>query len=98
MSILSTSEFTAFTGGAIALFDTASQWHTLTIIKEPIKTIINVNANEYNGYGGYNSTPENYTLIQNSGVYNVVVVSVKNSFDNEGFDPIPIEILKGKNL
>lgn len=98
MSILSNIELQNFTGAAIDLFNTASQFHSLTIFKEPTKTIIDVNANEYNGYGGYNTNPDNYTLVQSSGTYNVVVVSVKNSFENTSFDPIPIEILKGQKL
>lgn len=97
MSILSTSELQNFTGAAIELFDQASSFHSLTIFKEPVKTIANINNNEYNGYG-YQASPDNYSFTQNSGTYNVVVVSVKNSFDNVNFDPIPIEILKGQKL
>lgn len=97
MSILSTSELQSFTGAAIELFDQASAFHSLTIVKDPIKTIVNVNANEYNGYG-YQAAPDNYSFTQNSGTYNVVVVSVKNSFDDVGFEPIPINLIRGNKL
>jgi hypothetical protein len=67
------------------------------VVKESIKTIININANEYGSYG-YENNPTNYTLVPNSGVYNVVVSSIKNSFDGEPFDPVPVQLFKGNKL
>jgi len=96
MSILSINDLNSFTEAAIALFNEESARHTLAVHKEPTKTIVSANADEYNGYGY--SAPENYTFVQNSGIYNVVVVSPKDSFGTSQFEPIGISIIKGNKL
>ena len=96
MTILNTTTLQGFTGAAVDLFDTASQFHFLTVIKEPQKVIIDVNNNEYNGYGPVDT--DNYTLIPNSGVYNVVVVSIDKSFDNTPFTAVPVQLAGGDKL
>ena len=98
MSILSLSQLQGFTGAAIDLFNTASQFHTLTIFKDPVRTIIDINTNEYNGYGGENANPINYSYTQNSGTYNVVVVSADKTFDDVPFNPIGIDFTKGAKI
>jgi|ERR1041384_4224209 hypothetical protein len=97
MSILSTTDVSFFTGAAADLFNQASSFHTLIVHKKPTKILININADSYNGYGG-NDNPNNYTLVPNSGIYNVVVVSVKDSFESTVFDPVPLYLEKGQKL
>ena len=97
MSILSTTELNFFTGSAIDLFNQASNFHTLIVHKRPTKTLININADSYNGYNNEDN-PNNFTLVMNSGIYNVAVVSVKNGFESEVFDPVPIPIEAGNKI
>ncbi len=96
--LLSPAEIASFTGDAVSLFDTASQFHTCVVIKKPTKTIVSSNdQNEYAGYGN-TSNVENYILVPNSGIFNVVVVTTKKSYDAVQFPAVPFYLDRGNKL
>jgi len=92
-NLISNSDANSFVSGIRDLFETFSSTHLLTIVKEPLKTIVNVNDQEYNGYG-YQSSPTNYTLTPQSGQWRCMTYEPE-SWQDETFDPIPNFLLKG---
>lgn len=94
MSILiSSTELATFVSGQRDFFETFSSTHLLTIIKDPVKQIININDNSYNNYGPESNT-SNYTLIPQSGQWRCMTYD-ENSWTDEDFSPIPNIILRG---
>lgn len=92
-SLISSAELAGFVAEIQNHFDSFSQFHLLTIIKEPIKQIINVADQEYNGYGP-GANPENYILIPQSGQYNCMTYE-PDSWKDESFDQVPVWLSKG---
>lgn len=94
MSVLiSSTEMTSFVSGVRDHFESFSQFHLVTIIKEPLKQIISVNNQEYNGYG-YQAAPENYTLIPQSGQWHCMTYEPE-SFKDDEIVSIPNILLRG---
>ncbi len=94
MSILiSSTERVSFVSGIRDHFETFASTHTLTVVKEPQQTVVDINTNEYNAYG-YQNSPSNYNFVQESGVWNCMTYSPE-SWDDNDFDPIPNTLTKG---
>lgn len=94
MSILiSDAERDSFVSSIQNHFDTFSRYHELVVVKEPIKQILNITNESYNNYG-YQSAPENYTLIPQSGIFNVMTYD-SDSWKDQEFDPIPVSLSRG---
>lgn len=93
-NLISATESAFFVSAIRDHFETFSSNHLIVIVKEPLKQIIDAGNQEYNGYGGYQSAPENYTLIPVSGIFNVMTYDNDN-WKDEGFDPIPVGLSKG---
>lgn len=91
--LISSTELASFVSGVRDHFQTFAQFHLLTVIKEPIKTIIDNNDSEYNGYGA-SANPANFTLTPQSGQYRCMTHFPDNWKDDE-FVPIPDIILRG---
>jgi len=72
-SLLTTGDIAGLTGSFGQHFDTFSPFRTLTIHKEPLKTI---SSNEANIYAGYRETSNesNFTFTPVSGAYPAIVV------------------------
>ena len=92
-NLISSTELAGFVSGIQDHFDTFSSLHTLVIVKPPLRQIVDINNNEYNGYG-YQASVENYILVPRSGVYNCMTYT-PDSWQDEGFQPIPNILLKG---
>ena len=92
-SLISSTELASFVSGIRDHFETFASMHTLIIIKEPLKQIVNIENNEYYGYG-QPSAPENYILTPQSGVFNCMTYD-QNTWEDENFDPVPISLAKG---
>ncbi len=90
--IISIAERDSFVSGIIDHYDTFSSLHTLTIVKEPLKTLVNIDNQEYNGYGQTN--PVNYTLTPVSGDFTCMTYD-KQSWEDDVFDPVPVQLSKG---
>ncbi len=97
-NLLSSSEIIGFTGDAVNLFDTASQFHSITVVKESQKSLSNINSsNEIFGYGN-TSDLNNITYIQNSGVFRAVVINPTKDYQDKVFPQIPIILNKGNKI
>lgn len=70
MSLLSSTEIAGFTGIYNQLFDTFKQ--EIVVIKEPIRSIVNVGSQDLWKYGD-TSNESNYTYIPVSGIYSGLV-------------------------
>ena len=92
-SLISSTELTQFISGVRDHYESFASLHTLVIVKEPLKQIVNINNNEYYGYG-YQGATENYVLVPQSGVFNCMTYDV-NSWEDDTFDPIPVSLAKG---
>lgn len=90
---MSTGELAQFVSGIRDHYETFSSFHTLVVFKEPLKQIVNIDNQEYYGYG-YQGSEDNYVLVPQSGVFRCMTYDV-NSWKDENFDPIPVSLSKG---
>ena len=92
-SLISSTELADLVSGIRNHYETFASQHSLIVIKEPLQQIVDVNNNEYYGYG-YQGAEQNYVLVPQSGIFNCMTYDV-NSWKDEYFNPVPVALSKG---
>lgn len=92
-TLLSTSEIGEFVSDIQDHFDTFSQFHTVVVIKPPLKQIIDINDQQFNGFGLQNNE-DNFINIPQSGVWNCMTYT-PNQWEDDYFGPSPNILVKG---
>lgn len=72
MSLISSTERAYFTGAFSEFFDTFAEFTTITVCKEPVKTIVSIGSQPLFGYGGA-SDEDNFTYTPVSGNFTGLV-------------------------
>lgn len=95
--LISNAELAIFESGVASHFETFSSFHSLLIIKEPKKIVVDNNADIYPGYES-NSNVNNFTLIPVTGVFNCMVMDAQGTFESELFEYVPVGITAGDRV
>ena len=90
-NLLSMAELSTFVSGIRDHFETFSSLHTVVVIKEPKKVIINNNDNVYPGYEMSSNLSE-ISFVPISGTFNAMVFSSNKGFENLDMPSIPTEL------
>lgn len=87
----------SFTKAIMDHFDTFSALHTVTVIKEPQKIILD---NTIGIYAGYESTPNlnNVTYVTVSGIFPCMVFSQGGDFANVNMLQVPVRLQKADKI
>lgn len=96
-NLLASTDLSNFVSGIRDHFETFANLHTIVVVKEPRKVIIDNNANTFAGYEG-SSNVSNYTLVPESGIFNGMVFSSSQGFDSALFAQIPVGIVVGQKI
>ena len=95
-NLISVDEMSGFQNAIQDHFNTFSNFHCISIIKEPQKIIIDNNANIYPGYES-NSNLDNFTYVPVTGQFPGMVMP-PSKFDSELFALAPVKIVAGDRI
>lgn len=96
-NLLTTTELSSFENAIQDHFDTFSSLHSMVVIKEPLKQIVNENTNPYAGYDS-SSSLNNFIFIPISGVFPCMVFSSSKDISNALMTQIPMEFQKADKI